>query len=149
MFTFTHLHEGQTMTAVSMKTDEVSWVNLFERFREFLNGCGYIIPQGDIIVEELECMCCKNKNDTTDMPEEKIEVETRPVIITGPGRYVTRGGDVVDIHHWMNGDGFIEYRGIIGTSTLSWTKFGEWLTFNPSDLDIIGKANIKCETDLE
>lgn len=51
---YTFVHRDKDGNVLSIKNShEITWPELFEEFRTFLNGCGFVVPLGDIIIEDL------------------------------------------------------------------------------------------------
>ena len=55
-YTFTRIDESERDFESSLEMvingNDLSWMDLLERFREFLSGCGFILPPGEIGFDE-------------------------------------------------------------------------------------------------
>jgi len=50
---YTFVHRDKDGNVLSVKHSyEITWPELFEEFRMFLSGCGFIVPLGEIIIED-------------------------------------------------------------------------------------------------
>lgn len=127
-----------------------TWEKMLDLYRNFLNSIGYIMPMGDIIVNDLEprgkCEgeCCKRSQ------------EERKFTIEGPGLYRTRNDAIVRITRFDEDSISTPWCGYIMLdndliNNITWSKEGKWFPsdkMQESQWDIVEKINKFGEWDF-